>query len=96
MSNKTTYYQRNREKLLNESKEFENNIERLQEKIRLQKLNAENCVTKEEDIKEDIREEIDIKICLKKNKQTKGITKIIITKQKNQHKSFLSFLLYIV
>ena len=41
-------------------------------------------------------EEIDIKICLKKiNKDYKNIKKFFL-KQKNQHKKFLSFFLYIV
>ena len=40
MDDKTTYYQRNREKLLNQSKQYsENNKEKLQRK---QKINIEN------------------------------------------------------
>ena len=59
----STYYQRNRQKLLNRAKEYYgNNKEWLTEQIK----NIDNYLMKGKIKRENIREEIDIKICLKK------------------------------
>ena len=59
----STYYQRNREKLLNQAKEYyENNNERLWGKAKNKYRESSN---KKKDKKENMGE-IDIKICLEK------------------------------
>ena len=55
MGDKNTYYQKNREKLLNREKEYESQ----------QEINIGNYITNK-NIKKENMEEIDIKICLKK------------------------------
>ena len=69
--NNTTYYQRNREVILNRAKDYyENNKERLRDKYR--NLSEEDKNKKRE------HETIDIIICQKKrNKKTKRISKKI-------------------
>ena len=63
INNKTTYYQKNKEKLLNGAKEYyENNKEKLREQAKNKYRELSN---KEKDKKESM-EEIDIKICAKK------------------------------
>ena len=52
----STYYQRNREKLLNRAKKY------CEKK---QKISIENCLMKKKMKKENM-EEMDVKICLKK------------------------------
>ena len=64
MSDKTTYYQKNKEKLLNWAKEFyENNKERLREQV--ERISRENYLMKKKSWRENM-EETDIKICLNK------------------------------
>ena len=64
MSDKTTYYQKNKEKLLNWAKEFyENNKERLREQV--ERIRRENYLMKKKSWRENM-EETDIKICLNK------------------------------
>ena len=64
MSDKTTYYQKNKEKLLNWAKEFyENNKERLREQV--ERTSRENYLMKKKSWRENM-EETDIKICLNK------------------------------
>ena len=59
----STYYQRNRQKLLNRAKEYYgNNKERLTKQVK----NIDNYLIKGKIKRENMREEIDIKICLKK------------------------------
>ena len=59
----STYYQRNRQKLLNRAKEYYgNNKERLTKQVK----NIDNYLMKGKIKRENMREEIDIKICLKK------------------------------
>ena len=71
MSN-TTYYQRNREVILNRAKSYyENDKERLREQVRDKYRN----LSEEEKIKRGNMEEIDIIICLKKKTRTKRISK---------------------
>ena len=61
----TTYYQRNREKILNKAKDYyKNNNERLREHAR----NKYRNLSKEEKIKKKNMEKIDMIICLKKIK----------------------------
>ena len=69
----TTYYQRNKEVILNRTNEYyRNNKEILREKAR---KNTENCLKKKIRSKESM-EETDITICLKKKKtKTKRISK---------------------
>ena len=64
MGDKTTYYQKNKEKLLNEAKEYRANkdCENKQEKI------IQNYLTKK-NVKKENTDEIDMKICLKKIKK---------------------------
>ena len=65
MGDKTTYYQKNKEKLLNEAKEYRANnkdCENKQEKI------IQNYLTKK-NVKKENMDEIDMKICLKKIKK---------------------------
>ena len=62
----TTYYQRNKEVILNRTNEYyRNNKEILREKAR---KNTENCLKKKIRSKGSM-EETDITICLKKKKQ---------------------------
>ena len=64
MSDKATYYQKNKEKLLNWAKEFyENNKERLREQV--ERISRENYLMKKKSWRENM-EETDIKICLNK------------------------------
>ena len=64
MGDKTTYYQKNKEKLLNWAKEFyENNKERLREQV--ERISRENYLMKKKSWRENM-EETDIKICLNK------------------------------
>ena len=56
------YYQRNREKLLNQVKEYYENNNDCESK---QKINTENYLMKK-NIKKENMEEIHIKICLRK------------------------------
>ena len=59
----STYYQRNRQKLLNRAEEYYgNNKERLTKQVK----NIDNYLIKGKIKRENMREEIDIKICLKK------------------------------
>ena len=59
----STYYQRNRQKLLNRAKEYYgNNKERLTKQVK----NIDNYLMKGKIKRDNMREEIDIKICLKK------------------------------
>ena len=59
----STYYQRNRQKLLNRAKEYYgNNKERLTKQVK----NIDNYLMKGKIKRENMREEIDIKICLQK------------------------------
>ena len=65
MGDKTTYYQKNKVKLLNEAKEYRANnkdCENKQEKI------MQNYLTKK-NVKKENTDEIDMKICLKKIKK---------------------------
>ena len=60
--NKTTYYQKNKEKILNRTKEYyESNKKRLTEQTRNKYRELSN---KKRDKKKENMEEIDIKICL--------------------------------
>ena len=64
MGDKTTYYQKNKEKLLNWAKEFyENNKERLREQV--ERISRENYLMKKKSWRDNM-EETDIKICLNK------------------------------
>ena len=59
----STYYQRNRQKLLNRAEEYYgNNKERLTKQVK----NIDNYLMKGKIKRDNMREEIDIKICLKK------------------------------
>ena len=61
--NNTTYYQRNREVILNKAKDYyENNKEKLREQARDKYKN----LSEEEKIKKENMEKTDIIICLKK------------------------------
>ena len=61
--NNTTYYQKNREIILNRAKDYhENDKERLREQAR----NKYRNLSEEEKIKKENMERIDIIICLKK------------------------------
>ena len=65
MGDKTTYYQKNKKKLLNEAKEYHANnkdCENKQERI------IQNYLTKK-NVKKENMDEIDMKICLKKIKK---------------------------
>ena len=63
MGDKTTYYQKNRKKLLNWAKEYyENNKKRLQEQAK----NKYKELSNEKKMNKENIEEIDIKKCLKK------------------------------
>ena len=79
MSN-TTYYQRNREVILNRAKSYyENDKERLREQARDKYRN----LSEEEKIKRGNMEEIDIIICLKKKTRTKRISKKFLWSEKD-------------
>ena len=89
----SSYYQKNKEKLLNRAK----NITKITKKDweNKQEINIENYLTKKKTQRERM-EEIDIKICLKKiNKDYKNIKKITV-KKKNLRKKLLYFFLYMV
>ena len=61
----TTYYQKNREKILNKARDYyRNNNEKLREQAR----NKYKNLSEEDKIKKDNMEKIDIIICLKKIK----------------------------
>ena len=61
-----TYYQRNRDVMLNKAKDYyKNNKERLREQARDKYRN----LSEEEKIKKENMEKIDISICLKKRKK---------------------------
>ena len=83
---KTSFYQKNKEKLLNQAKEhykitqkyFKNNQE-----IDIE-INTENYLMKK-NVKKQNMEEIYIKICLNKIKKYERNTKKIIVKQKNHY-----------
>ena len=65
----TTYYQRNREVILNRAKDYyENNKELLREREREQKINTENYLKKKK-IERENMEETDITIRLRKIKK---------------------------
>ena len=91
MSDKTTYYQKNKGKLLNRAKEYyENNKERLREQARnkYRELSDETKYKKREygrNKYQNMSEE--------KNKNVKN-TKKIIAKQRNEHKKFHIFFFF--
>ena len=60
-----TYYQRNRDVILNRAKDYENDKERLREQARDKYRN----LSEEKKIKKENMEKIDISICLKKRKK---------------------------
>ena len=69
----TTYYQRNREVILNRAKDYyENNKELLRE--REQKINTDNYLKKKKNIKREYGKKTII-TCLKKIKKIKRISK---------------------
>ena len=89
----SSYYQKNKEKLLNRA----NNIMKITKKDweNKQEINIENYLTKKKTQRERM-EEIDIKICLKKiNKDYKNIKKITV-KKIYLRKKLLYFFLYTV
>ena len=60
--NNTTYYQRNREVILNKAKDYENDKERLREQAK----NKYKNLPEEKKLKKENMEKTDIIICLKK------------------------------
>ena len=75
MSGKTTYYQRNRQIILNRAKGYyKNHKERLREQARNK---YKDLFEKEKDIKREYGRN-GYKICLKKNKNLKVYQKIIV------------------
>ena len=78
--NNTTYYQRNREAILNKVKDYhENDKERLREQARDKYRN----LSEEDKKKKRENGVIDIIICL--NKKSKRIPKKILTNKKTKH-----------
>ena len=82
MSDKTTYYRRNTERILNKAKTYyENNKEVLRQKAKHKYKELTNL---EKDIKREHRK-IDTTICLKKiNKELKNIKNIIVKQKKSK------------
>ena len=75
----TTYYQRNREIMLNRAKVYyENDKERLREQAR----NKYRNLSEEDEEKKESMEKTDIEICLKKKAKIKRISKTKISKSK--------------
>ena len=75
-----TYYQRNRDVILNRAKDYyENDKERLREQARDKYRN----LSEEEKNKKENIEKLDILICLKKRKKTKRISKKLSKGKKN-------------
>ena len=75
-----TYYQRNRDVILNRAKDYyENDKERLREQARDKYRN----LSEEEKNKKENMEKLDILICLKKRKKTKIISKKLSKGKKN-------------
>ena len=82
--NNTTYYQRNREIILNKAKDYyENDKERLREQARKKYRN----LSEEEKTKKENMERIDIIICQKKRSKNLKNTKINIKKIMVKQKS---------
>ena len=74
-----TYYQRNRNVILNRPKDYyENDKERLRQQARDKYRN----LSEEEKIRKENMEKIDISICLKKRKKDENNIKKIIVRQK--------------
>ena len=70
-----TYYQRNRDVILNRAKDYyENDKERLREQARSKYRN----LSEEEKLKKENMEKIGISICLKERKKTKRISKKLL------------------
>ena len=63
MNNKNTYYQRNKERLLERAKKYYEIVKK--DSINKQKKSIGNYLTKNKTLKDNM-EEIDIKICMKK------------------------------
>ena len=63
MNNKNTYYQRNKERLLERAKKYYETVKK--DSINKQKISIGNYLTKNKTLKDNM-EEIDIKICMKK------------------------------
>ena len=63
MNNKNTYYQRNKERLLERAKKYYEIVKK--DSINKQKISIGNYLTKNKTLKDNM-EEIDIKICMKK------------------------------
>ena len=63
MNNKNTYYQRNKERLLERAKKYYEIVKK--DSINKQKISIGNYLTKNKTLKVNM-EEIDIKICMKK------------------------------
>ena len=81
----TTYYQRNRDVILNKAKDYyENDKKRLKGK---QEINTE-IYLKQKKIKRENMEETDIIICLKKERKIKRISKKLPRDQKIKVKNF--------
>ena len=66
MNNKNTYYQRNKERLLERAKKYYEIVKK--DSINKQKISIGNYLTKNKTLKGNM-EEIDIKICMKKAKK---------------------------
>ena len=66
MNNKNTYYQRNKERLLERAKKYYEIVKK--DSINKQKISIGNYLTKNKTLKDNM-EEIDIKICMKKAKK---------------------------
>ena len=77
-----TYYQKNRDVILNRAKDYyENDKEKLREQARDKYRN----LSEEEKNKKENMEKLDILICLKKRKKTKRISKKLSKGKKNLH-----------
>ena len=63
MNNKNTYYQSNKERLLERAKKYYEIVKK--DSINMQKISIGNYLTKNKTLKDNM-EEIDIKICMKK------------------------------
>ena len=75
-----TYYQKNRDVILNRAKDYyENDKEKLREQARDKYRN----LSEEEKNKKENMEKLDILICLKKRKKTKIISKKLSKGKKN-------------
>ena len=66
-----TYYQKDRDVILNRARDYYENDK---EKLRKQAKNKYRNLSEEEKIKKEIMGKIDIVICLKKKKKTKRIS----------------------